>query len=175
MWPRELIIAKTDQWVVTFDTFEKSAGKSTVICTRIRAPYVNRDGFRFTLHRAGIFAPLGEMLGFHDIKVGDEKFDKAFVLGKETTHWRRSEPCSQTRGIHNLMEDLPRIRVEVKDDQDWFGKQFPRGVDELYFERIGVVKDLAMLRTLFELFSEILHQLCNIGSAYETDPGIMLK
>jgi hypothetical protein len=37
-----------------------------------------------------------------------------------------------------------------------------------------VIKDLDRLRALFDLFAEVLHQLCVIGSAYESDPGVRL-
>jgi hypothetical protein len=73
-----------------------------------------------------------------------------------------------------LMEAQPRIRVQVKDDEGWFGTRFPDGVDELYFVAVGVIKDLELLRGLFDLFAALLHQLCNIGSAYENDPGVTL-
>jgi len=39
---------------------------------------------------------------------------------------------------------------------------------------VGVVKDVARLKQLFELFAETLDQLCRIGSAYEKSPGLKL-
>lgn len=48
---------------------------------------------------------------------------------------------------------------------------FPNGVDELYFEVVGVIKDVERLKELFDLFSETLDELCRMGSAYENSPG----
>src|SRR3954467_8853494 len=65
------------QWTVTLDTDAVSTGKSTIVYTRIRAPFVNRDGFRFGISRAGILSPLARKLGFQDVEIGDAEFDKA--------------------------------------------------------------------------------------------------
>ncbi|HEV3003315.1 MAG TPA: hypothetical protein VGX78_02595, partial [Pirellulales bacterium] len=62
----------------------------------------------------------------------------------------------------------------VRDDEGWFKARFPAGVDELYFGVGGVVKDAERLKSLYELFAEVLNHLCHIGSAYENDPGIAL-
>src|SRR6478672_8710443 len=77
---RARVDAQVGQWVVTLDTFTVSTGKSTVTFTRMRAPFVNRDGFRFTITRAGILSHLAEMLGFQDVRIGDAAFDEAFVI-----------------------------------------------------------------------------------------------
>ncbi len=50
-------------WTLTLDTFAVSTGKATIVFTRMRAPYVNADGFRFCIHRKSIFTALGKMLG----------------------------------------------------------------------------------------------------------------
>src|SRR5215213_4527322 len=73
---RSRVDAQVGQWIVTLDTFTVSTGKSTITFTRLRAPYVNRDGFRFTITRAGIFNPIARALGFQDVEVGDPAFDK---------------------------------------------------------------------------------------------------
>jgi hypothetical protein len=167
------VVVATGQWTVTLDTYTVSHGESgSSTYTRMRAPYVNKDGFRFTIYRAGIFTAIGEALGMADINIGDEVFDKAFVIKANSD--ARVRMLLSDANIRRLMESQPRIRVEVKDDEGWFGARFPQGVDELYFVSAGVIKDLALLRGLFELFSALLHQLCHIGSAYENDPGIRL-
>ena len=48
-------------------------------------------------------------------------------------------------------------------------------MDELHFQSSGVIKDLAQLRTLFDLFAEILQELCHEGEAYEDDVGIHIR
>ena len=55
------------------------------------------------------------------------------------------------------------------------GKNYPDGVDVLYFEQIGTLKDKESLKLLFKLFTTILDQLVHIDSAYEDDPKIKLR
>ncbi len=62
----------------------------------------------------------------------------------------------------------------MKDDEGWFGAKFPEGVDELYFQTHGVIKDKELLKNLFDLFSAVLDELCRQGSAYEKGPGVQL-
>jgi hypothetical protein len=38
----------------------------------------------------------------------------------------------------------------------------------------GVIKDVERLKHLYDLFGETLDELCRIGSAYQSDPGVRL-
>jgi hypothetical protein len=51
------IVASVREWTVTLDTYTVSNGKyGSTTYTRMRAPYVNKDGFRFTIYRKSIFS-----------------------------------------------------------------------------------------------------------------------
>jgi hypothetical protein len=169
---RDKVVATTSRWTVTLDTYEVSDGEGSTTYTRMRAPYVNKDGFRFTIYRAGLFSAIGKMLGMQDIEVGDPASDDAFIVKSSSEAKIRALLSNDI--IRALMHDQPRIWISVKDDEGWFGVRFPEGVDELCFRTFGVVKDLERLHNLFELFAVLLQQLCHIGSAYEDDPGIVL-
>jgi hypothetical protein len=124
------------------------------------------------VYREGVFSSLGKWLGMQDVEIGDPYFDRDFVIkGNSEGHLRKFFANPELR---DLVRRQPRIHLLVKDDEGWFGTQFPEGVDELYFSCIGVIKDLRHLQSLFELFAVCLHQLCHIGSAYEDDPEVLL-
>ena len=74
-----------------------------------------------------------------------------------------------------MIERVPRINFEIRDDEGWFGSEYPADVDALYFQCIGVIKDKAILKTLFSLFSATLTHLVQMDSAYEDDPEVTLK
>jgi len=166
------VVAHIKQWIVTLDTYTVSTGKSSTTYTRMRAPYVNKDGNRFKIYRSGIFSGIGAALGMQDIEIGYPEFDEDFVI-KGDNEQKLKELLKNTR-IRELMQLQRRFHLEVKDDEGWFGASFPDGVDELYFRVPGVIKELEQLKGLFELFSEVLNQLCIIGSAYESNAGIEL-
>jgi hypothetical protein len=173
-WTRAArVSAEVGEWTVTLDTYTVSNGKTSTTFTRMRAPYVNRDGFRFVMYHETVFSGLGRMLGMQDITVGDAAFDAAFVVKSSNPHQARrflADPDLRRR----LIEQAKHVRLEVKDDEGWFTATFPEGVDELVFTTVGVIKDLDRLHALFELFAAALQRLCHIGSAYEDDPNVRL-
>ena len=133
-------------------------------------PYVNKDGFQFTIYRTGIFSGLGKWLGMQDVDVGYPEFDEAFVIkGNDEAKLRA---LFANPRIRQLIEIEPDIHLTVQGDEGWFGTQFPQGVDELYFSVPRVIKDVEELKSLYCLFAEVLHHLCHIGSAYENDPQL---
>lgn len=169
---RGKVTARVTPWTVTFDTFSRHAGNTSIPFTRLRAPYLNKDGFRFELHRASVFSGIGKMLGMQDIEIGQSPFDDDFIIKANNDYQiRRLLKNPKLRG---LIAAQPKIRLRIKDDEGWFGQDFPEAVDELYFESRGVIKDLERLRLLYDLFAETLNTLCHIGSAYQDDPHIHL-
>ena len=167
------VVLSHRQWEITLDTHAVHTGKSTIVYTRMRAPYVNRDGFRFKIYRRNIFSGVGKLFGTQDVEVGDAFFDDEFIVQGEPEHLVRS---LLTNGmIRQLIQNQKDIHFEVKDDEGWFSEKFPEGVDELYFEVVGIIKDKDRLKNLFDLFSLVLDELCRLGSAYETDPGVTVQ
>ena len=170
--PTARVEANCGQWTVTLDTFTVSNGKSSTTYTRMRAPYVNRDGFRFNIYRAGIFTGIGKFFGMQDVEIGDPYFDEPFVIQGNSE--RKLRELLANERIKEFFHAQPHIRLSVKDDEGWFGAHFPDGVDELYFVVTGVLKDFERLHSLFYLFAEVLEHLCRIGSAYEDAPNVRL-
>jgi hypothetical protein len=160
------------EWTVTLDTYTVQTGKTFVTFTRMRAPYVNPDGFRFTIHRRSMFTGIATFLGMQDVDVGDPAFDHDFVI-KGTDEGRLRTLFSSPR-LRQLIVAQRDIHLSVKDDEGWFGAKFPDGVDELYFAVPSVIRDPERLKLLYELFAETLDRLCAIGSAGQRDPGVAL-
>ena len=171
-WKGAKVEGKHGEWTVTLDTYTVSNGKTTIVFTRMRAPYVNPGGFRFTVYRKSIFSAVGKWLGMQDIEVQDESFDRDFII-KGTDEDKVRALFANAR-IRELIAAQKHIHFEVKDDEGWFGATFPEGVDELVFVVVGVIKDVERLKLLYELFAETLEQLCRIGAAYEQAPDVVL-
>ncbi len=171
-WKGNKVQAHVKPWTITLDTYTVSTGKSSVTYTRMRAPYVNPEGFRFTIYRKNLFSDLGKFLGMQDIEVGDPEFDEAFII-KGNDESKVHDLFANSK-IRQMTQDQPEIRLEVKDGEGWFGPKFPEDVDELSFQVVGVIKDVERLKALFDLFAAVLDQLCQIGSAYKQKPGVTL-
>lgn len=164
--------AHIGEWTVTLDTSTEAVGLASVTITRLRAPYVNKDGFRFALYQKGAFSELAKRLGMQDILIGDPEFDAAYILkGNDEARLRA---LFAEASLRQQIRQQPGISLEIKDDEGWFATHFPEGVDELYCQVSGVLTDLDRLKALYDLFGAVLHQLCRIGSAYEDDPRLDL-
>jgi len=170
------LVARHGEWELTLDTYTTSSGtgndRQAHTHTRMRAPYVNADGFRFHIRRATVFSGLSAAFGFQDVEVGFEEFDREFVIkGTEPLALRRlfANPT-----VRDLLRRQPDVTLSVAEDEGWFGSSFPRGVDELRLTTADEVRDPELLRGMFDLFAAVLDQLCRIDSAYEDDPGVEL-
>ena len=77
--------------------------------------------------------------------------------------------------IKELCQIQPRIHFSIKDDEGWFGADFLQALMSCIFVCVGVIKQAALLKSLFGLFCITLQRLVQIDSAYEDDPQVRLK
>jgi hypothetical protein len=171
-WHGSKVVIRVKEWTLTLDTFTVSTGKHSTTYTRLRAPYVNKDGFRFRIYRKSVFSGLGKLFGMQDIEIGEPEFDESFII--QSNNPGKVRQLLSHEPLRAMITEQPNFHVQVKDDEGWFGAEFPKGVDELYFAIPGVIKDLDRLKSLFKIFALILHLLCHLDSAYENDPNIRL-
>ena len=171
-WKGQKVTAAHGPWTLILDTYVVSTGKVTIVFTRLRAPYINPDAFRFTVYRRGFFSDIAKFMGMQDVEVGHPDFDRDFII-KGTDAGKLRALFGNAR-IRELISAQPEIHFEVKDNNSGWGPAYPPDVDELRFHVVGVIKDVERLKLLFELFAETLDQLCRMGSAYEDAPGVQL-
>ena len=169
-WKRDRVEARHQAWTLVLDTYVVSSGKHTVTYTRLRAPYVNQDGFRFTVYRRGLFSGIGKFFGMQDVEVGYPEFDRDFII--QGNHEEKLRALFANPTLRELIRTQPDIHLQVMDDNGFWGGDFPEGVDQLYFRAYGAVKNLDTLRSLYLLFAETLNELCRLGSGYESDPNV---
>jgi len=169
-WKGDKVQATHDEWTITLDSYAVSTGKTTMVFTRLRAPYINPDHFRFTIYRRGFFSDIAKGLGMQDIEVGHKDLDRDFII--KGTEESRLRALFDNPRLRELIAAQPQIHLTVKDNEGWVA--FPADTDELCFHVQGIIKDVKRLKLLFELFTETLDQLCRIGSAYEEAPKVKL-
>lgn len=168
------MVLEVENWTITLDTYVVSSGKTTSYFTRMRAPFMAQSGFQFCITNHNIFANLAiKLFGQQDIQIHDAAFDKKFVIeGNSESKVRELLSSEKVRALLLRQED--DIQFALKDDEGWFGTQFPDGVDELYLCKHGIVTDIAVLRSYFELFAETLKKIRQMGVASPEKPGVKL-
>jgi len=77
--------------------------------------------------------------------------------------------------MKELIERHEQIHFEIRDDEGIFISRFPEGIDELYFQCRGVLKDENRIRDLFDLFALTLERLVEIDSAYPDNPNVSVS
>ena len=129
----------------------------------MRVPFVNTHGLHFKIYREGFFSSIGKVFKMQDIEIGDAFFDKQFIIkgNKED----KIKLLLNDATLKNLMYQQPDILFEIR-----FEKNFM-----LYFERVGVIKETAQLKALFEMFAVTLTRLVQLDPACENDPSAGLK
>lgn len=171
-WKGSRVQARVGPWTITLDTYTVSTGDTSHTYTRMRAPYLNRDGFRFSISRKGIFSDFAKWFGMQDVQVGRQPFDEDFII--QGNNEERLRQLFANDLIRGLIQNQPSLSFMVKDDEGWFAEKFPEGVDELYFVCGGVIRDVERLKDLYALFAETLQQLGAMGSAAQEDPRLQL-
>jgi hypothetical protein len=138
------VLASFQNWTITLDTYSVPSGDSNTTYTRIRAPFENRDDLQLRIVREGLFGKLGKVLGAQDLEIGVPEFDKDFIVqGSNEMKVRSLLADAKIRG---LIEGQRSISLTVKGG-------------DLRFETQGVIQDIPRLKSLFELFKELLPRL----------------
>lgn len=139
------VVARAGHATVTLDTYSIPSGDSSTTYTRIRAPLQNRDGFQFRVFREGLVGKIDKALGMQDLEIGIPEFDDVFVVqANDETKVRALLSNAKTR---ELIQGEPGLHIRITKN------------NELHFEEKGVLSNLTRLKSLFELFFDILSRL----------------
>lgn len=169
-WKGDKVQATHGPWTITLDKHVVHNRDITIVYTRMRAPYVNPDGFRFTVYRKSLFSEIAKWFGMQDLQVGYEPFDQDFIL--KSNQASKLQALFSNSRIRDLITMQPEIMFSVnRDNGGLFSPDLPEGVDELCFLTEDIIQDVDRLKLLYELFGETLDQLCRIGSADATTPN----
>lgn len=165
---------KHREWTITLDSYHTYYGSGIgIIATRIRAPFITIDGFRFKISEKSFFSKIGKTFGlkYKNIKIGFPQFENNFNI--EGNEEEKLIQLFKNSKIRDLIFSIPfSFQLDIKK---WIDTYYPENVYDLHFETespITPINDIKLLKLLFNLFAEILDQLCHIGSACKDDPKV---
>ncbi|MGZ4056476.1 MAG: DUF3137 domain-containing protein [Bacteroidia bacterium] len=161
------VVANPENWKITFDihTSYATSGSRTYEAdyTRIRAPFKSPDNLKFVIYRTQLFSAIGKLFGAQDIVIGHPDFDKAFII-KGNDEYKIQVLFSNNK-VRELITAQKEIHLEIIDTEGTFEEKIPEGICELYFLIDGIIKNVEQLKSLYNLYVELLNQLESIGSA----------
>ncbi|MEW6669080.1 MAG: hypothetical protein AB1512_28045 [Thermodesulfobacteriota bacterium] len=159
-WARDRVQAQYENWHVTLD-FDLHAGyRSESIHTRFRAP-VPRSAFQLRVFHQELIYTVAHVFGMQDIRVGDEAFDRMFVV--QTTDEAKAGRLFQDPGLRRMMLKEPDLEITLEIPSGMSSFEDGEGCDELSIQVPGMVEDASRLRSLFNVFAHLLHELHKLG------------
>ncbi|MEM9945905.1 MAG: DUF3137 domain-containing protein [Cyanobacteria bacterium P01_D01_bin.36] len=165
-------------WEILLDTYTETDSNTSgtshnTTYTRMRAPFVSQSNFWFKLYPENFFSSIGKLFNSQDIEVGDPFFDDRFII-KSNQPEKIIQLLSDPR-IKSLIQQQPRILLKIEDNDGFWKNKLPAGTHELYFSCVGVIKETALLRALFELFGHTLNAFAENGITTAQPPNITLE
>jgi hypothetical protein len=152
-----------EEWLITLGEYQDRTDQDAPPSVCMRAPYQDKNGFRFAISRKNMFSEIGKLFGMQDVKIGDAVFDDEFII--------KSNDEEKVRGffgsprLRQLVQAQPYVLFEIRErERPGIETLFGGSNVELYTP-VPYDKDVAILKSTFEMFGEALRQLRRIGSA----------
>jgi len=146
---------KTGHWRIELDTTTVNTGGTTVVCTIMRASFLNPSGLRFTMRETSYLGRhINRWLLLQDIQVGHPLIDHRYTI---------KSPFKE--GVQHLFqkEELRDALLKVKAGEfsirrppfNWSGDYSFEG-DVLQYTRAEIISEGEAIKNLFSLFQVAL-------------------
>jgi hypothetical protein len=171
------VVAKLGTFPIALDLRVEYGGEyaPNTLVTRIRAPYVARDAFSFSIKRVrarlsdgAVLHGMARLAGRHKVEPGDLGLERDFLITAGDTDKVRALLAGAR--IRDLIQAQPSIDISSARPGWRLFKRSGQSLSVLRFEEEGVITDVQRLKSLFELFEKTLNQLRQIGSASDEEP-----
>ncbi|MBN2880026.1 MAG: hypothetical protein JXN65_10420 [Clostridia bacterium] len=149
------------------DTYTVSTGKSTITYTRMRTVFINKEEFRFKIYKEGFFQKIAKALGMPDIEIGDAQVDDKLII-KSPVEYLAVDLFSKP-SIKEMLIGVKNLNLSVE-------KKFYDNTEMTYKESVlnqtvtGVVKDIEILKSWYNLFSAIIDGMIELNITEDTEP-----
>jgi len=157
---------------ITLDVFDSDNVDGRSQYTRLRMPFIGTNDFKFEVYRSDIFTTIAKWFGLQDLTIGDEKFNKEFIIrgnNQETVRQLLSDPK-----LKQLIQDQPAMILQIRDTNDTNNESLPKGVKMAFYKTGGVVHDAETLKCQFELFKSLSDQIIETGISRNEKPNFEL-
>jgi hypothetical protein len=144
-------------WKIYFDNYDITSGKYSATMTRVIVPFISVDDFRFEIYRDGFIRKIEKIFGSQDFKIGQENFDKAFII--KTNNEAKIRTLLQNQQLRNQIEAQNKVNIVISDQKGIWENRLLKDELELIFYVDGEIKDFEILKSILNLFKEMLDGL----------------
>ncbi len=163
-----------EPWLVVLDVQESENVDGRSYYTRARAAFQQSEVMPFNLevYRGDIFTTIGKLFGLQDIKIGDERFDKEFVI--QGNQPEKVKSFMQNEAMRSLLNEQEHFHFKVEEKDSKNHLELPDGVGVVSFRIGGVITDHAPLKQYIELVKVTLDQLVAANLATKENPDYLI-
>ncbi len=161
-------------WIITIDISESDNVDGRTFYTRLRAPYVQaiKEAFNFELYRGDIFTKIGKLFGMQDIEIGDDRFDKDFVIQGNIPD--KVQEFMQNKDMRHIISEQAHFHFKIDEKGEKDNKALPEGIGLLSFKIGGVVTEEEEIKQFVALMKVALRQVVEIGLAKDENPDFLI-
>jgi hypothetical protein len=151
-----------EEWFIYLEEYRATHDSSNV-GVRMRAPYQDKNGFRFAISRKNMFSEIGKLFGMQDVKIGDAVFDDEFII--KSNDEEKVRAFFDSPRLRQLAQAQPYVWFKIREGERPGIETLFGGSNVELYTPVPYDKDVAILKSTFEMFGEALRQLRRIGSA----------
>ncbi|RQO31661.1 hypothetical protein DBR32_06855 [Taibaiella sp. KBW10] len=157
---------KDFQILCDYYTAYRTVGQTTVqkTYTRMVCPYRSANPFFFQIYPQGFLDRIGTLLGAQDILIGNEAFDRAFIIKGNDPYKITSLLNDHT--IQDLIQTQRGLHIETSDQHGIWEDKLPEGTYELSLYLEGALDMEEQLKALYLLCTKLLTQLLKIDAIH---------
>lgn len=126
---------------------KKGSGKNSSVYTVLDVSLQTGKPFQFHIYEAGLISGLGKIFGMQDIEIGDENFDRKFVI-------KSSDPDMISSFLTPQVRDM---FINAADKYTNWGVEF--NGQKLNYKRLGTFSSAKIVSE----FEDMMNVLCDLG------------
>ena len=142
---------------IIFDNYTLWNGKYSKKMTRIIVPFNSKEKFIFEINESSLIRNVEKLFGGQDVKIGREDFDKKYIIKTNNEH--KIKTLLQNSKIRSLIEKDENIHIEISEQKGIWEEKLPENKFELSFYDDGEINDIERLKSLLDLFKEMINVL----------------
>ena len=161
-WHSDRTEVEYNNWKIIFDNYTLWSGKYSTEMTRVIVPFISVDSFKFEIYRTSFARKVEKLFGAQDVEIGRPDFDKAFVI--KSNNEFKIKSLLQNQKIRSLIEFQKEVNILISDQKGVWDEKLPENEFELSFYVDGEIRDFECLKSLLNLFKEMVDSLYQMKS-----------
>lgn len=165
-WHSDKAEVNYNKWKIIFDNYIEYRTVSNLTLekkyTRILAPFISLDDFRFEIYKQHFSDSIAKIFGCQDVEIGYPEFDKKYIV--KTNNEFKIKSIFRNKNFINSFINLENPNFQISDQKGIWEEKLPEKEFELTLFFEGEINDIEILKSILNLFKEMLDALYELKS-----------